>query len=167
MTRISVSPSSCRQPRSRLPLSATSKSLSNLSTPFNLSASPDICSSLHFLRFCLLPTFRPVIVFPPLQVVVFSSRSGASSPEYSYGSGARRVGAKKTLSSPLHTGLRDQTSAPADGWSSSERRASCSSCWPKEKPVQSMSLLLLLLLSLCSYRCDASSPSILHTCSAN
>lgn len=76
------------------------QSLSNLSTPFNLSASLDICSSLHFLHFCLLPTFRPAISFPPLRVVVLSSRSGAASPEYSWGGGAGRVGAKRLF--PLH-----------------------------------------------------------------
>lgn len=109
------------------------QSLSNLSTPFNLSASLDICSSLHFLHFCLLPTFRPAISFPPLRVVVLSSRSGDASPRVQLGRRRWEGWSKKTLSSPLHTGLRDETSAAADGWSSSERRARCSSCQAKER----------------------------------
>lgn len=54
---------------------------------------------------------------------------------------------KKTLSSPLHTGLRDETSAAADGCSSSERRARCSSRQAKRETCSKY--LVVVFFCLC------------------
>lgn len=55
--------------------------------------------------------------------------------------------ARKTLSSPLHTGLRDQTSLRVDGWMSSERREELFfEPARKGKPVSKYAVVVVVVL---------------------
>lgn len=120
-------------PLPSLPLSASSK-VSQISQPLLISRQASIFVP-HFISF----TF---VSFPPSGPLSPSRRCGllcfppGLEPRPRSTVGAPALGgswSKKTLSSPLHTGLRDETSAAADGWSSSERRARCSSRQAKER----------------------------------
>ena len=116
----------------------------------NPSTSPGICSCL-LISSCLslfhLSPYRSFSI-SPAPLFCFSSARPAPRSTVSV---VRRcwVCEQNTLSSPLHTGLRDETNTTTDRWGSSERFTVCMCEWNRSFLSGHKSNLLKAAVLLC------------------
>lgn len=132
---------------SKVSLDLSSLLLHNSSNP---STSPGICSCLLISSYLSLFHLSPYRSFSISPHCCYAFSSARPAP-WSTVSVVRRcwVCEQNTLSSPLHTGLRDETNTTTDRWGSSERFTVCMCEWNRSFLSGHKSNLLKAAVLLC------------------